>query len=199
MLRRRPEVLLFDLGGVLVENVMFDELPSLLPERLENEELRRRWLLSPAVQAFERGGITADDFAAAFAAEWRLEVSAAQFLENFASWPRGPYPGALELLDHLRADYRLALLTNCNSVHWDRVGVFRSRVHASFSSHILGVVKPDPAIFREVVGALNVEPGAVSFFDDSLANVEAARAVGMDAHLTRGLREVELAIQALIA
>jgi len=36
MAERRPEVLLFDLGGVLLENVMFDELPALLPKPVED-------------------------------------------------------------------------------------------------------------------------------------------------------------------
>jgi HAD superfamily hydrolase (TIGR01509 family) len=195
---RRPEVLLFDLGGVLVDNVMFDELPALLPQPIADGELRRRWLFSPSVQAFEQGRICAEVFASSFIAEWGLDIGPAHFLDNFASWPRGPYPGALELLDRLRHDYRLALLSNCNAVHWERVADFRDRVHAAFSSHIMGVVKPAPAIFNRVAVALDVEPAAVCFFDDSLANIEAARAVGMDAYLTRGIQELEIAIQALV-
>jgi putative hydrolase of the HAD superfamily len=194
---RRPEVLLFDLGGVLVDNVTFDELPALLPEPIEDGELRRRWLFSPAVRAFERGEIAGDAFAAAFVAEWRLGVSPSRFLQIFASWPRGPYPGALELLDRLRDDYRLALLSNCNPVHWERMTGLRERVHSAFSSHLLGVVKPDASSFSRVADALGVAPAAVCFFDDSPPNVEAARAVGMQAHLTRGVAEVELALRRL--
>jgi putative hydrolase of the HAD superfamily len=190
--------LLFDLGGVLVDNVMFDELPALLPEPVEDGELRRRWLFSPSVQAFERGEVPTEAFAASFIAEWGLQISAAHFLDKFASWPRGPYPGALELLDSLRRDYRLALLSNCNAVHWERASEFRDRVHAAFSSHIMGVVKPMPSIFNRVAEALGVEPADVCFFDDSRPNIEAARAVGMTAHLTRGIQELEIAIQALV-
>ena len=193
----RPEVLLFDLGGVLVDNVMFDELPALLPEPVEEGELRKRWLYSPSVQAFERGQILTEAFASSFIAEWGLEISATHFLDQFSSWPRGPYPGALELLDRLRPHYRLALLSNCNVVHWDRAADLRNRVHAAFSSHIMGAVKPMSSVFHRVAEELGVEPAVVCFFDDSLPNIEAARAAGMNAHLTRGMRELEVAIQTL--
>jgi len=193
----RPTVLLFDLGGVLVDNVTFDELPRLLPSPISDGELRRRWLFSPSVQAFERGSMTTEAFADAFVAEWGLNVTPAQFLEAFAGWPRGPYPGALVLLDRLRGDYRLALLSNCNPVHWARLTAFRYRVDDAFSSHLLGLVKPELAIFHRVVDALAVSPEAIWFFDDSPANVEAAREAGMVACLTRGVGDVERALQAL--
>ena len=48
----RPDVLLFDLGGVLVENVGFERLNALLPATLPIEELKTRWLASTAVRTF---------------------------------------------------------------------------------------------------------------------------------------------------
>lgn len=193
----RPEVLLFDLGGVLVDNATFDELPTLLREPVDDEELRRRWLFSPSVQAYERGAISTDEFATAFVAEWRIDLAPADFLARFECWPRGPFPGALELLERTRETYRLALLSNCNAVHWERLAPFRDRVHAAYSSHDLGLVKPDPAIFARVVEALQVDPQAICFFDDSPPNVEAARALGMTAYCTRGLAELEHALESL--
>lgn len=186
-MRARPEVLLFDLGGVLIENALFDELPKLLPEPVAPDALRRRWLFSPAVQAYERGETGTEAFLSAFIAEWGLAVTAVEFLEAFTSWPRGPYPGALELLETLGAKYRLAVLSNCNPAHWDRLLDVRSRVEAAYSSHELGLVKPDPLIFRRVAERLGTEPERICFFDDSTANVEAARSVGLQAFQTDGI------------
>jgi putative hydrolase of the HAD superfamily len=45
----------------------------------------------------------------------------------------------------------------------------------------LGIVKPDPAIYRHTLGKLGVRPEEALFIDDKLANIEAARAVGMQA------------------
>ena len=46
----RPKVLLFDLGGVLVDNVAFDRLPELLPEPIERGALVDRRIDSPSVR-----------------------------------------------------------------------------------------------------------------------------------------------------
>ena len=47
----------------------------------------------------------------------------------------------------------------------------------------LGIVKPDPAIYRACLEALGCEPGRTLFFDDRPNNVEAARELGMEAHI----------------
>jgi len=45
----------------------------------------------------------------------------------------------------------------------------------------LGVVKPDPAIYRHMLNELAVQPEETLFIDDRLPNIEAARALGMQA------------------
>lgn len=197
MTRTKPEVLLFDLGGVLVEIAIFEELPKLLSSSVERDEVRRRWLFSPAVQAFERGETGADAFIAAFIAEWGLKLGPAEFLAAYETWLRGPYPGALELLERLRRDYRIAVLSNCNAVHWRQLERVRGLAHVAYSSHLLGLVKPDVAIFRHVVSDLGVEPDQICFFDDTPPNVEAARAAGLRAYQTEGLEALELTLRTL--
>jgi FMN phosphatase YigB (HAD superfamily) len=51
----------------------------------------------------------------------------------------------------------------------------------SFVSCRTGVRKPDPEAFLGAARALALPPGACLFIDDHPANVEAARAVGMQA------------------
>ena len=71
------DVLLFDLGGVLVDFAGFRELKSFVPEPIEDDEIRRRWLASPSVRAFELGVSSDEDFANDFIAEWSLELDSA--------------------------------------------------------------------------------------------------------------------------
>ena len=99
---RAGKVVMFDLGGVLVENTGAAGLAALLPAPLEPGELWRRWLGSPTVRAFERGYTAPEEFAAAFIDEWGLALEPAAFLDAFAGWPRGLYQGA----DALLRDYR---------------------------------------------------------------------------------------------
>lgn len=50
-----PKVLLFDLGGVLVDSSGLRELPALLPAPMRPEDLRRKWVSSAAVEAIRDG------------------------------------------------------------------------------------------------------------------------------------------------
>jgi glucose-1-phosphatase len=191
---QRPAVLLFDLGGVLVENVGFERLNALLPRPLPLEELKTRWLASSAVRSFEVGACSSNSFASELVEEWQLTLSPSAFIEAFASWPKGLYPGASELLSQLRGRYALACLSNSNSIHWERFASFHEQFDISLSSHLLGELKPDPACFARALRECNAEASCVAFFDDSLTNVTAARSLGMKAFHVNGLQEARCAL-----
>ena len=57
------DVLLFDLGGVLIDFAGFRELGHLLPAGVDRAEVRRRWIRSPMVQRFERAETSPREFA----------------------------------------------------------------------------------------------------------------------------------------
>ncbi|WP_415958101.1 HAD family hydrolase [Streptomyces sp. 021-4] len=50
-------------------------------------------------------------------------------------------------------------------------------------SHEIGINKPDPRAFEAACAALSVRPEDCLFVDDVVINVEAARTLGMQAHL----------------
>lgn len=193
----RNPVLLFDLGGVLVENSMFVELPKLLPGPLPEGDLHDLWLSSPAVQRFERGEIAAKEFSTQFVSEWGLLVTPSEFIERFAAWPKGFFPGAGPLLNRLRRRHRIAYLSNSNSVHWNAFSNVLRYADVAFASHICGLAKPDPALFMLVTSKLDCDPDQICFFDDSSRNVGAAKAAGMDAHLTVGFDELIATLERL--
>ena len=187
----RPDVLLFDLGGVLIENAGLDELRRICPDSLDESEIRARWLASPSVRAFELGHITPGDFASRFVAEWNLRLPAEAFIAEFEHWPRSLFPGAEDLLLRLRSRQRVGCLSNSNALHWASRQGLRLLFDHVFLSHELGLIKPDPGIFRCAIERLGVAPDRIAFFDDSLPNVEAAAAAGIQAHHVVGLVELE--------
>lgn len=80
------------------------------------------------------------------------------------------------------AGYRLFAITD--NVH-EIVAFLKERYdfwsmfeHAAVSAEI-GTLKPDPAIYRHLLDAGDLEPGECLFFDDIPANVAGAEAVGM--------------------
>ena len=187
----RPEVLLFDLGGVLVDNVAFARLSATPGIGMSEADIKSKWLASPVVRAFELGKISSEAFAQSFVDEWSLEVEPKVFLAHFAGWPKGFYPGAIELLASLRQQFRVACLSNSNSVHWERLGSLGEHFEVALSSHLIGTIKPDALCFKRAVQECRADTERVAFFDDSLENVVAARRLGLQSFHVCGLAEVK--------
>jgi HAD superfamily hydrolase (TIGR01509 family) len=192
------DVLLFDLGGVLIDFAGFEEMRRLLPQVSDRSEIRDRWIRSKPVQLFERGEVAPEEFACRVVEEFHLELSKHEFLREFVSWARGPYPGALALLRRLQNSHRIACLSNSNELH---TPLYRASIHSHVDSFYfsdeIGLVKPDREIFDFVIRDLTVSPRRIAFFDDTPVNVEAARNVGLCAFLVDGIGELEARLQGL--
>jgi putative hydrolase of the HAD superfamily len=181
----RPKVLLFDLGGVLVEFVGLAELQRLLGA-VGAGEVRARWMASPALAKFEIGQCSPSEFAQRFVEEWQLGLRPADFLQQFASWAKPPSAETFEMLAELRTRHALACLSNTNVVHWEQMlegyGL-RKALDRHFASHELGLLKPKPEAYAQVAHELGCNPGEITFFDDSQDNVNGAISAGLSAHL----------------
>ncbi len=199
----KPEtpVLLLDMGGVLVQVDADRKLDAWTGGRLAAADFWPLWLNSPTVKRFESGQTSGSAFAREAVEEFGLDMSPEAFLEDFAGWLTTPFPGAIELLDRLRPQYRLACLSNSSSVHWpilEKLFDTAHRFEVVFPSYQLGVLKPDPEIFRIVKRRLTVPPKDIWFFDDNLVNVDAARAEGFSAWQVRGAHELEAKLAELL-
>ena len=159
-------LLQFDLGGVLVEFSGVDEMRKLLPPGTGEEDVQQGFETSAALRDFQLGNLSAGNFATAFILEWSLPLEASDFLRQFESWTKRLYPGVQELLEALRPHYRLAALSNSNELHWRRNNVdlgIEALFERAFSSHEIGLLKPDPAAFRFALDALKIAPADVTF------------------------------------
>jgi putative hydrolase of the HAD superfamily len=191
-----PRILLFDLGGVVVESAGLAVLHERLPQ-LEPAQIQARWLASEAVNRFERGLITPDEFARAFLAEWPLQVEPTAFLREFASWVRGFLPGAARLLAHLRLRHTVACLSNTNAVHWAVLDDVRDAFDVCIVSHLIGHMKPERAAYDQALRRRGAAPPRGCFLDDLAHNVAAARELGLQAHQVRGVAQTEAALRGL--
>jgi glucose-1-phosphatase len=190
-------VLLFDLGGVLVDASGHMALAQLVPQPEDLAATVARWLESKAVGLFERGRIAPGEFAEMFVAEWGLALEPPEFLSAFAGWVRGFYPGAKALVGQLRARYTVACLSNTNAAHWARLAEVREAFDVCLPSHMTGHMKPDREAYEHALQRLGVAPASVLFFDDLMPNVDAARSLGIHAFHVRGLRETENALRSV--
>lgn len=183
-----PSVLLFDLGGVLVDFSGQEDLRAILPTPIDEATLLDKWAGCRHSLAYGTGALATGDFLPLFMHDWGLTMPPEAFLETWQSWVHGWLPGAADLLDLLRPRYRLAALSNSNPAHWERLGEHGvlDAFDTAIGSHQIGVRKPDPASYRLTLERLGAGAGDVLFFDDSRDNVEAARRAGLRAAHAQG-------------
>lgn len=107
----------------------------------------------------------------------------------------------LSFIRSLRPDYTTALLSNVArsslekrfsrqelDEHFDQV----------FRSCELGMVKPDPAIYRYALNSLGVEPTEAIFVDDNPDYVAAAQAIGMHGIIFRSTDQTIADVEQLL-
>jgi len=180
-------IILFDLGGVLIE-LGKSVFPS---EWLEDDKrfALPEWFKSESAQQFEKGQISASEFATAIKKDLSLKASIDDICTEFAQWPIGQYQGIDELLMTLKKSYTLAILTNTNELHWPRIiDEFKIPKYSDhiYSSHQIKLAKPNPKIYEYVLNELEASPESVIFFDDNLQNIQAAKNVGIQSYLVKG-------------
>lgn len=190
-------VVLFDVGGVLVELSGAATLLSWLGHRLTAEQLYTFWLTSPLVRSFETGKLSPEAFARQLTADLRLPVSPEVFLEECYTWGQRLLPGAVELVHRVPRRYLRATLCNTNALQWPRLMQQSELVSAfdhHFASHLTGKIKPDEEAFEHVLATLQCDAPQTLFLDDNHLNVAAAKRVGMAAFQVKGPREAEHAL-----
>jgi HAD superfamily hydrolase (TIGR01509 family) len=190
------EVVLFDLGGVLMDFGGVDPMKALTGIETD-DEMWRQWLTNEWVRTFERGGCTAPEFAAGLVDDWNLSLTAEAFLEEFETWPLSTNPGAEELVASVRAHVPTGCLSNTNAAHWGRSFgqvPLLDGFDFQFLSFEIGIVKPDRELFDRVAELLPVPASRVLFLDDNVLNVEGAREAGFVARHVKGVEEARAAL-----
>jgi putative hydrolase of the HAD superfamily len=195
-IEKSVDVVLFDLGGVLIQAGGVGPMRELCGIESE-QDLWARWLGCRWVQLLEAGRCSDEEFAAGVVADWELPVSPDDFLAAFASWEGVPYAGSSELVAETANAVRVGCLSNTNalqwSAHYERLAIAGS-FEFRFLSFELGLVKPDRAIFDAVASRLPVSPDRVLFLDDNVVNVDGAADFGFRSRQVRGVDEARRAL-----
>jgi 2-haloacid dehalogenase len=184
--KTQPTIAVFDVGNVLIE-----WNPRNLYRRIFADPERMEWFLSNVCTSdwnldLDRGRVIAEAVAERIALfpDHAAEIRA--FDERWMEMVPGAIPGSLTLLERLRArGAPLYAITNFSREKFDvasRRFEFLNRFDGVIVSGDEKLVKPDPAIFRLFLSRYGFRGADCLFIDDSAANVEAARAIGMAAH-----------------
>lgn len=181
-----PTWFLFDLGNTLIKLAYERVLENICRDAAVTRDELIEILEAPGgYRDMERGAVSFWEFYELLREKTGYRGSMRDFHAVWSDFFDGTIPGVEDLLDRIRAQYRVAFLSNSNEVHAEAIPktfgtLFRKDDRFVFS-HRFKVAKPDPEIFRralEVIGAL---PQHVVFVDDLIENVVAARSVGITA------------------
>jgi HAD superfamily hydrolase (TIGR01509 family) len=182
------EAIVFDLFGVIAA---FDK--DSLPERLarhcsDPDDARRRLHGLMARREIITGAVTLAQVHRRLVQAHGLTLTYPQFEEAWLAPCSWPMPGMADLVTALSGTHRLVLLSNVDSYYWQVARAMQPELD-SFKELLvscdLGFAKPDPEAFLRASQAAGTQPEQCLFVDDTRANVEAARALGFQAHWFR--------------
>lgn len=194
--------LIFDLGGVIIDLLptrtveAFSALSGVLPD-----DVRKAYMKEPEFFAFERGEISDAEFRSAVQRILSFEATVHEFNQAWNAMLVDLPASKLYLLEKLKSQYTVALLSNTNHIHIDFVNrtmlplvsdktELDDYVHISYYSHLMGKRKPEPEIFHQVIDENAFNPSETLFFDDNPENIQAAARLGIQTVLVKRPDEV---------
>lgn len=202
--RRRPEVVVFDLGGVLIDWNPRHLYRQLFPGDEAGMERFLTTICSPSWnETFDAGRPFRDGIAELTREHPHEAERIAAYFDRWIEMVRGPIEPTVRILERLAAnDVPLYALTNWSAetfplVRHDPTYGFFERFRDIVVSGELGVIKPDPAIFHVLLDRVGRPADACMFIDDSPRNVAAAERLGFTAHRFMSPEHLEAALTAL--
>jgi putative hydrolase of the HAD superfamily len=196
------DALLFDLGGVVVD-IDFNRVFAHWAECAQCDQalLRAHFSQDEAYQRHEVGMIGAEDYFASLRASLGIDLTHGQFLDGWNAIFIGEVPGITDLLARAAKRIPVYAFTNTNSTHeayWKaRYPDVMTNFKNIFVSSRIKLRKPDAAAFRFVAGEIGVPAERIVFFDDSPANIQGARACGLQVVHVKSVADVGAALEAL--
>lgn len=193
----------FDIGNVLVR---WDSLAIVEAAfGLTGEEAARRrqalFVDTDIWRALNRGEYTEAEARQAYVAAGLLDRPQADRLFAAIYNSLHPLPDTPVLMERLAAaGYRLFALTdNVREIvaHLAQTHAWWGMFEAVTNSAEVGVLKPDPAIYRHLIVSNRLNPDETVFFDDIPGNVAGARTAGLHAFVFTSTAQAEGDLRAL--
>ena len=183
-------VITFDLDGVYFPNGKANFISALGKLGVSEDEAKRVFLQSPQMNVFYKNGKVTDETYWTWAVnQWKLNLPW-QDLVKLMIEGYDVDEGIVFTVKELRKDgKRTAICSNnfparINSLQ-EKFG-FLDNFDIHVFSYQVGVSKPDPRIFQELVKKSEVQANQIVFADDNQANLEGAKQVGITTFLYEG-------------
>jgi len=144
------------------------------------------------VKQFERGAISPDEFRNIIRDHYKVPPSDIAIDDTWNALLVGIPVYRLQLLEELRTQYRIFLLSNSNEIHYlhylkmfqeiSGYHDFNDLFEKSYFSFQIHLAKPGRKVFEFVLNDSWLFPEETLFIDDTLKHVETARALSVSGY-----------------
>jgi putative hydrolase of the HAD superfamily len=199
------DAVIFDFGGVILD-IDYGATVRALSQVLKQEpgSFYSQHRQSPLFDEIETGAISEEAFFRGLEAMAGRKVPHNELEDAWNAMLGGVRRERLDFVRDVSQHHRTFLLSNTNSIHkraFDRTlakvlgscEAFEQLFEKPYYSHLLGLRKPDAAIFEWVLRTHGLRPETTLFIDDSEQHIRGARALGLQTyHLQTELLDSEL-------
>ena len=194
--------LLFDYGNVIIDidiPTAFENIQNLYPETPKEEAWKKEFF--ELMKKYEVGQISTELFINGVLKNAKKKKQALDVIEAWNSMLVGIPQYRLIMLEALREKYNVVLLSNTNAMHIEWANKHLLEIHGVdnfekryfddvYYSHVVGMRKPNPDIFKHVCSHSYLTPENTLFIDDMEENILAAKVLGFQVHLSPPEKEI---------
>lgn len=201
---QNSKAIIFDFGGVIL-NIDYNKTSKAFQELGVShfDDIYSQKNANPLFKALEEGKINEEEFYNAFKNSTDTPLTDQQIVDAWNAMLLRFREEALHTLKAIRSKYKLFLLSNTNLIHQNAFNkIYEEQIGEGsllgyfdkvYYSHEIGYRKPDKEAYEIVLKENNLLPAETLFIDDSIQNIEAAKALGMQtAFLKDGMKIEEL-------
>ena len=182
--------IIFDFGGVIIDIDFWLSINAFISLGAENfDELYSQSQQTGIFDELDKGNITTEEFCKAIKKHLPKSVTNQQVIEAWNAILMGIPEHRIHLLEEIRNQYGIFLLSNTNLIHYpiythelqqkygyNSLSELFEKVYFSFECHMR---KPDPAFFKMVMKENGLIPEETLFVDDSEQNIPPAQSLGI--------------------
>lgn len=180
--------LLFDLGGVIMDIRRQNCVDAFVKLGMNDAgSYLGEYAQAGPFEGIENGSFTPAMFHDAVRSIIGRAVGDDEIDRAFGCFLTGIPCHRLEELEILHKQFPIYMISNTNPIMWHD-GIARNFAQCGHDvdyyfdgvvlSYEVGAMKPDDAIFREVIARFGIDPSETLFFDDSQVNLDAAARFG---------------------
>jgi epoxide hydrolase-like predicted phosphatase len=182
--------IIFDLGGVIL-NIDYQRTYKAFEELgiKDFTSLYNQFKGSRLFDDLETGRVTPEGFLQAMHQHMPAHVTDQQIIDAWNAMLLDFPVQRLQLLQQLQLHYNTFLLSNTNAIHLEKFNriLQESRgipsldafFNKAYYSHQMGYRKPEKEAYQLILDNHGLDPAETVFIDDTLPNIEGARAVGL--------------------